>query len=315
MKPMNRYQSTKRVGILGVVFNLFLLIIKLIVGFISNSQSMIADALNSASDIFASFMTMIGNKLASVPRDDDHNFGHGKAEYIFSFLISLSMLALSLKLFLDSLFAILNHEKLIYSSTLILVCIVTILVKFCLYLYTKSVYKKHESLLIYSSMKDHRNDAVITCCTLFSIIMSNFNIFFLVGVVGIGISIWIFYTGIQIFMESYNILMDVSLKPEITEKIAYMVKNDVDVVEVKDLYSISTGYKYILYLTIEVDGNMSTQDSHEIANRWEKLLIQEFEQIEQVIIHIEPISVKNCYKKEEKSKDEQKSGGKHGKKE
>ncbi len=312
---MNRYQSTKRVGILGVVFNLFLLMIKLVVGFISNSQSMIADALNSASDIFASFMTMIGNKLASVPRDDDHNFGHGKAEYIFSFLISLSMIALSLKLFLDSLFAILNQEKLIYSPVLVLVCIVTILVKFGLYLYTKSVYKKHKSLLIYSSMKDHRNDAVITCCTLFSIIMSNFNVFFLDGVVGIGISLWIFYTGIQIFMESYHILMDVSLKPEVTEKIVYMVKNDVDVVDVKDIYSISTGYKYILYLTIEVDGNMSTADSHEIANRWEKLLIQEFEQIQQVIIHIEPVRIKNDQVKEEKNEEEQKRGDKHGKKE
>ena len=60
---------------------------------------------------------------------------------------------------------------------------------------------------------------------------------------------------------------------------------------------------------------MSTQDSHEIANRWEKLLIQEFEQIEQVIIHIEPISVKNCYKKEEKSREEQKNGKKKKKKE
>lgn len=288
---MNRYQSTKRVAILGVVFNLFLLIIKLIVGFISHSQSMIADAANSASDIFASFMTMIGNKLASVPRDDDHNFGHGKAEYIFSFLISLSMIALSLKLFFDSFFAILNHKVLIYSSTLVFVCIITIITKLGLYLYTKKAYQKHESLLIYSSMKDHRNDCVITCCTLFSIIMSNFNVFFLDGIVGIGISIWIFYTGVKIFIESYHILMDASLKPEVTEEIAYMIKNDIKVEEIKDMYSISTGYKYILYLTVCVDGNMSTFESHEIANRWEKLLPQEFEQVDQVIIHIEPIKV------------------------
>lgn len=77
--------------------NLFLLIIKLAVGFVSNSQAMIADAFNSMGDIFASFMTSIDNKIASVPEDEDHNFGHGKAEYIFSMLISLSMIGIFLK--------------------------------------------------------------------------------------------------------------------------------------------------------------------------------------------------------------------------
>ncbi len=75
---MDRFKSTKLAGILGILGNIFLLIIKGIVGFISNSQSMIADSFNSASDIFASIMTFIGNKIASKPNDEDHNFGHRK---------------------------------------------------------------------------------------------------------------------------------------------------------------------------------------------------------------------------------------------
>ena len=94
---MDRFQITKRVGALGIIGNSFLLIIKAIVGFLSKSQAMIADAANSAGDIFASAMTTIGNKIASEPKDEDHNFGHGKAEYIFSLLISLSMLAIAAK--------------------------------------------------------------------------------------------------------------------------------------------------------------------------------------------------------------------------
>ena len=74
---------------------LFLLLIKALVGFISNSQAMIADSVNSAGDIFASLMTFIGNKIASVPNDEDHNLGHGKAEYIFSMFISISMILVS----------------------------------------------------------------------------------------------------------------------------------------------------------------------------------------------------------------------------
>ena len=75
---MDRFKSTKIAGILGIMGNIFLLIIKGIIGFISNSQSMIADSFNSASDIFASVMTFIGNKIASKPNDEDHNFGHRK---------------------------------------------------------------------------------------------------------------------------------------------------------------------------------------------------------------------------------------------
>lgn len=89
---MDRFVVTKRAGILGIVGNIFLLIIKAIVGFSFKSQAMIADSINSASDIFASLMTFIGNKIASEPNDDTHNFGHGKAEYIFSLFISISMI-------------------------------------------------------------------------------------------------------------------------------------------------------------------------------------------------------------------------------
>ena len=85
---MNRYESTKRVSFLGIVGNVFLLIIKFIVAMFSHSEAMMADAINSAGDIFSSIMSYIGNKIACVPSDEDHNFGHGKAEYIYSLLIS-----------------------------------------------------------------------------------------------------------------------------------------------------------------------------------------------------------------------------------
>ena len=69
-----------------------MLIIKSIIGFITNSQAMIADSINSAGDIFSSIMTYIGNKIASKPSDNSHNLGHGKAEYIYSMLISIVMM-------------------------------------------------------------------------------------------------------------------------------------------------------------------------------------------------------------------------------
>ena len=99
----DRYKTTKKAGIFGIIGNVFLLIIKAIVGFVFKSQAMIADSFNSAGDIFASLMTFIGNKISSAPDDDDHNFGHGKAEYIFSMFIGLSMIFVAAKLFYDSI--------------------------------------------------------------------------------------------------------------------------------------------------------------------------------------------------------------------
>ena len=108
---MKRYKSTKIASILGIIGNVFLLIIKGLIGYITNSQAMIADAFNSAGDIFSSIMTFVGNKISSIPRDDDHNLGHGKAEYIYSMLISISMILISLVVFKNSLSTLFNNIK------------------------------------------------------------------------------------------------------------------------------------------------------------------------------------------------------------
>ena len=138
---MDRYKSAKKASTLGIICNIFLLIIKGIIGFITNSQAMIADAFNSTGDIFTSVMTFIGNKIASVPSDDDHNLGHGKAEYIFSMLMSIVMIFTSFLILKSSVLSIIKSTLYDFSFWLIIVCIITILVKLSLYLYTSSIAK------------------------------------------------------------------------------------------------------------------------------------------------------------------------------
>lgn len=87
-----RASVLRRVSMLGIVANFILLVIKMLIGFAAHSQAMIADSLNSAGDIFASFMSYIGAKISSKPNDEDHPHGHGKAEYVFTQLISISMI-------------------------------------------------------------------------------------------------------------------------------------------------------------------------------------------------------------------------------
>lgn len=182
---MERYDSAKRAGIFGILGNIFLLIIKTIVGISSNSQAMIADAANSAGDIFASLMTFIGNKIASEPNDKTHNFGHGKAEYIFSLFISISMIFVGIKLLYDSSLSLIYKETFTFSWFLIVICIITIFVKFLLYLYTKTLAQKYNNILLEANMKDHRNDCIVTTCTLVSILLGLYGFYLFDGIVGI----------------------------------------------------------------------------------------------------------------------------------
>lgn len=285
---MDRYKSTKIAGIIGIIGNVFLLIIKSFIGFVSHSQAMIADAANSAGDIFASLMTFIGNKIASEPSDESHNFGHGKAEYVFSLFISLSMMFVSGKLLIDSITNLINGSKFTFSWFLVLVCIITILTKLFLFLYTKYLYKRNENLLLKSNMADHRNDCVLTTFTLISVLLSLANIYWFDAVVGIGISIWIFYTGIKIFIESYNVLMDKSLDSKTKDIILDLIDTYSEIEKVDEIYSSPIGYQYIVTITIYVDGNMSTFDSHYIADDLEKN-VEALDSIAKAIIHVHPV--------------------------
>jgi len=285
---MDRFIVTKRAGIFGILGNIFLLVIKGIVGFATNSHAMIADSFNSASDIFASLMTFIGNKISSEPKDTTHNFGHGKAEYIFSFLISLSMIGIAIKLLFDSIMSLINKNIVVFSYSLIYVCIITIIIKLILFLYTRKNYKKFNNILLEANSKDHRNDCIVTTFTLISVIFSYFNIFWFDGVVSIGISIWICFTGIKIFIESYNVLMDISIDEDTKNIILDLASAYKDVKEVKNLYTTPVGYQYVVVLTICVDGNMSTFESHELADNLEKN-ISLIDKVYKTIIHVNPI--------------------------
>jgi cation diffusion facilitator family transporter len=283
-----RSKKTKNAGIYGIIGNVFLLIIKAIVGVVSKSQAMIADSINSAGDIFASLMTFIGNKIASVPKDEDHNLGHGKAEYIFSMFISISMIVVSAKLLYDSVMTLILGSELQFSWFLVLVCIITIITKLILYIYVKQLLKNEENILLEANMEDHRNDCIVTTFTLISVLLTKVNIYWFDSIVGIGISLWICYTGTKIFMESYNILMDISVDEGTKDLIITIANNNDGIKEIRSIISTPIGYKYIIILTIAVSGEMTTIDSHNLADKLESD-IAKLDKVDKAIVHVEPV--------------------------
>ncbi len=285
---MERYSDIHKATIAGIAGNIFLLIIKFIVGFLSKSQALIADAANSAGDIFASLMSYIGGKISRAPSDDSHNFGHGKAEYIFSLFISLSMIFIALKLIYDSVISLFNPKEISVPNLAIIVCIITITIKLILFVYTRFLSKRTDSILIKALKQDHKNDCIVTTFTLISIILSMFGIYWFDGIVGIGISILICITGIKLFIDSYDVLMDSSMDDETKQKILDIVKNYTSIQKINHLTSKPVGYKYLISISIYVDGNMSTFDSHQIADKLEKEL-NSLDFVYLSIIHVNPI--------------------------
>ena len=225
-----KFVITKKAGIYGIIGNIFLLIIKALVGFMSQSQAMIADSFNSAGDIFASLMTFIGNKIASVPN-----------EYLFSMFISISMIFVASKLLYDSVVTLATGGKLQFSWFLVAVCIATILTKLGLFLYTKYAYSKHPNILLEANMKDHKNDCIV----------------------------------ISVDDKTKDLILDI-------------VHSYREIKGIDDIVSTPVGDKYLVFLTIALDGNMSTFESHELADNLENT-VNGLDKIYKTIVHVNPI--------------------------
>lgn len=279
----------EKASILGIIGNLFLSIIKGIIGFTTNSQSMIADALNSIGDVFSSLMSYIGNKIARTPRDEDHDLGHGKAEYIYSLIISEVIILVGLNTIYKSIISIYKNEVLTPNVFLIIVCIITIITKLGLYLYTNNLYKKYNNILLEASSKDHISDIFITVSNLIAIILSFMNVLYIDGIIGILICIWLIKNGVELFIKSYNVLMDKTMDLNTKDKVLNIVKKYKDIKKIQHFNTTPVGYQYQISLTIFVDGNMKTIKSHEIADKLEKEIIENIEEVYLAVIHVNPI--------------------------
>lgn len=285
---MKRFKSTKIASFLGIFFNLLLFIIKLIVSMITSSQSMMADAMNSLGDIFSSLMTWIGNKIASKPKDHDHNLGHGKAEYIYSLFISVIIMMMAITLIKDSFLSLFSPTEYHFSIWLVIVCLITILSKVSLYIYIHHLSKDFDSLLLKANAKDHLYDAFITCINLSAILLTQYGIYFIDSIAGIFIALWIFYQGFKICKESYDVLMDKTMNPKKRSEVLKIIKKYPDVKRMSHFVATPVGYQYQISFTIHVDGNLSTYQSHKIANQIEQEL-KKLPEIYFVVIHVNPI--------------------------
>lgn len=281
-----KVKNVKKVSAISFSFNLLLLVIKMIFGLISSSQSLIADAVNSAGDIVASLVSIIGIKVASKPGDKEHPYGHGKAEYIFAALVGISMIIASISMIKNAILSMVSNSTVNVSIFLILVCIITILVKFSLMLYSKSQYKKTDSILIKCNMEDHRNDMFVTLGVLIGIICSKFGFYFVDGIIGILISIWIVIVAIKIIYPACLVLIDT--QSNFIDEAKREVQNFEEIKSIDKFYISPVGDKYLAIIEISMDKEKSLSEVHEYIDKIEKKLYEKFKSIVDINIHVNP---------------------------
>ena len=283
----NKSNEVKRVGAIGVIANLFLLGIKFIVGFVFKSQGLIADAINSFGDVFSSIVTFVGGKISSKPADDEHEFGHGKAEFVASLLIGIFMVFVSFKTIRSGFESILNKESLIFSFILLIVPVVTIIVKSLLFMYCKKLAKTNNSLLLEANAKDHRNDILLSLGVLVGIIASKFGYTYIDGLVGIAISGVIVVTGITIIKEDFDVLIDKCIDAEIVGEMKKKIEEIPGVNHIDSIKSKPTGTLHMMIIKVSVNPDMTVRESHKIAGMIRELVCRN-DNVYDAVVHINP---------------------------
>ena len=283
----NRSHVINKISILGIIINLFLIIVKYFAGVISGSNALLADSLHSFEDMTASVLSFIGAKISSKKQNDKYCFGYGKSEYLFGLLISVFMIVTSIMLVISSIKNIITKNVVVFSYISLIVCLVTIILKFFMCIYSKIKYKKIKSILIKSCILDSRNDVAISLVTMIGIILSYFRINFVDNIIGILIALWIGYTGIKLFISSFEILMDKNINKEYINKIKNDILKNEEVLKIDKICAKPTGSKYILLIVLAINDSKNLKFTVEVLKRIRKSILYKYDDIKDVFIQIE----------------------------
>lgn len=243
----------KKVSIVGLIFNILLVMVKYILGNIFLINSLTVDSLHSLEDSLSSILGLISSKFIEKKPNKKYQYGYGKIEYIFSLLIGFFMVIASVTMFISSIKSIICLNKIQVSYVVLIACVINILIKLLLYFYAKSNYKKTNSYIIKAMMIDHRNDCIIIAFTIFSIIVSYLGFYYMDGICGIILSVIIGISGIKICVNSSRILMDIGLDENTVDKIKNYIVMFNNTIKIDNIISRNVGEKYIVLVKFKLD--------------------------------------------------------------
>ncbi len=267
------------VSTVGIIVNMILALGKIAVGFMFGAISLAGDGINNLSDAGSQIISLISFKMASKPADRDHPFGHARIEYVASMIVSFFVMLVGWNLFSESLKKIFDPEMATNDSNVWLmvgVLAVSILFKLWLVIFNRTVAKKIDSSVMRATAADSLSDAGASAAVLIALLIFKFTGFDADGYMGVLVAVVIFIAGIKILNETKNAILGESADPEVVEGVKRIVAEFPDALGIHDMIVHSYGPgNTIVTLHIEVDGEKSVFDSHDMIDMIERRLNSE----------------------------------------
>ena len=284
-----RHQAINQVTLWGVFVNLMLSVGKLAGGFFGNSQALIADGLHSISDLASDAMVFVAAKHASEEADEEHPYGHARFETIATVALAVLLAAVAIGIAYDAIVSLVTDDAIEKPDVFTLwIAAFSILSNEGLYHYTKYVGHRINSNLLVANAWHHRSDAVSSVVVLVGIAGTQFNLTKLDAYAAIIVALMIARIGFKLGYDSVQELVDASLEPELVDAIRSRILAHEGVRELHMLRTRRLGHQAHVDVHILVAPRLSVSEGHHISETVEQMLIDSFDSINDVTVHIDP---------------------------
>ena len=284
----NRSKIGSLSGYIGIISNLLVVALKMIVGLLTGAFSVVADALNNLMDAASAVVTLIGFRLSEKPADKDHPYGHARYEYLSGLAVAALIILVGFELLKTSFDKIVHPVPVNYTLPLYIVLIVSVLIKFWMYLFNKKLGGMISSSALLATAVDSRNDAVTTGAILLSALFGLFTGLSVDGYVSLALSVFIMYSGVQLAKQTISPLLGESASNQLRETILSVLEKEPKVLGYHDLmiHDYGPGQRFGS-LHVEMDCGESPMDCHDIIDNIERICHEKYNI--HLVIHYDPI--------------------------
>ena len=286
----NMEKIAMKVSIISIIANVVLAAFKLVAGILAHSSAMLSDAIHSASDVFSTFVVMIGIKIASKEPDEEHPYGHERMECVAAIILATILCITGLGIGKNALqFITGNSSEVSVPGMLALIAaIVSIIVKEAMFWYTRHYAKMIDSGALMADAWHHRSDALSSIGAFIGIIFARMGYVMMDSIACLVICVFIVKAAYDIFKDAIDKMVDKSCSLEVEAEIRTIVMS---VDGVKGIDSLSTrlfGNKMYVDIEIRADGEKTLNETHEIAEAVHDSIEAQFEKVKHIMVHVNP---------------------------
>ena len=297
--PEGRSKVGSLSGIVGIISIIILFAAKIVIGTLSGSVSITADAVNNLTDASSSIVTLIGFKLSEKPADENHPYGHARFEYLSGLAISAMIAIIGFELLKSSFLKVLYPESTAFTIPMAIVLLLSVGVKLWLSLFNGSLGKKIDSSALLATAADSRNDAISTTAVLIAALFELFTKIQIDGYIGILVALFILYSAWNLAKDTISPLLGEAASPEIQADIAELLGEDEMILNFHDLmvHDYGPGQRFAS-VHVEMDKREDPLVCHELIDNLERKALEKLKV--HLVIHYDPVTIDdevlNAYK-------------------